>query len=328
MYCYIKKITRITFLIFKVWLTVLLYSQIAHSSELGISTGSTNGTYIAIANDIANLLTLKQASVNLTVFESNGSLDNIDAVIDNDNVNLGIVQSDVLSFIQSSKIRKLEQIASKLKMIFPLYNEEVHLLAKKNITSIHDLKNKLVAIGPTGSGTHLTSQLIFKASDTWPLRKINIQGKEALTALQAGEIDAMFYVSGYPVKLFTQIEENANFHLVPIKDKGIKEIYRASTIPANTYPWQKSAIDTIRVKALLMSYDFKSKHCEDIKQLTSTVYNNIDWLKQNGHPKWKNVDLDYKLSRWELYECVAELFPTANNIQDIDLKNTIVELSK
>ncbi len=32
--------------------------------------------------------------------------------------------------------------------------------------------------------------------------------------------------------------------------------------------------------------------------------NNIDWLKDNGHPKWNSVDLEYPLKGWEQYDCV------------------------
>jgi hypothetical protein len=30
------------------------------------------------------------------------------------------------------------------------------------------------------------------------------------------------------------------------------------------------------------------------------------WLRENGHPKWKFVDLDYPLKGWEQYDCVKK----------------------
>ena len=32
----------------------------------------------------------------------------------------------------------------------------------------------------------------------------------------------------------------------------------------------------------------------------------LDWLVQNGHPKWKQVDLNYQLKGWEQYSCVKK----------------------
>ena len=29
-------------------------------------------------------------------------------------------------------------------------------------------------------------------------------------------------------------------------------------------------------------------------------------LTENGHPKWKPVDLDFKLKGWEQYDCVRK----------------------
>jgi hypothetical protein len=31
----------------------------------------------------------------------------------------------------------------------------------------------------------------------------------------------------------------------------------------------------------------------------------MDWLKANGHPKWRSVDLDFPLKGWEQYDCVT-----------------------
>ena len=32
----------------------------------------------------------------------------------------------------------------------------------------------------------------------------------------------------------------------------------------------------------------------------------MDWLRENGHPKWKSVDLDFPLKGWEQYDCVKK----------------------
>ena len=53
------------------------------------------------------------------------------AVYQKPGVQLGIVQSDVLAFVarvQSDPV--LKRIAKKTKMVFPLYNEEIHMLAR------------------------------------------------------------------------------------------------------------------------------------------------------------------------------------------------------
>jgi hypothetical protein len=32
----------------------------------------------------------------------------------------------------------------------------------------------------------------------------------------------------------------------------------------------------------------------------------MNWLADNGHPKWKQVKLDFPLKGWEQYDCVRK----------------------
>ena len=85
-------------------------------------------------------------------------------------------------------------------MVIPLYNEEVHLLARKVVASFDDLANRRVAIGREGSETYHTVRLLFKVSEVTPREMVSIDTDGALAELKAGRIDAMFFVAGYPVK--------------------------------------------------------------------------------------------------------------------------------
>jgi TRAP transporter TAXI family solute receptor len=190
-------------------------------------------------------------------------------------------------------------------MVFPLYNEEVHLLGRRGIMDFDDLADRRVAIGREGSGTYLTARLLFKVSDVAPKEMVLIDTDEALAELKAGRIDAMFYVAGYPVKLFTEQVTDANgLALIPILNKSITEFYPGAEIPANTYAWQPTPLSTVAVKAVLVSFDFRGESCDHVGRFAKTLSDNLDWLIKNGHPKWKSVDLDYPLKGWEQYDCV------------------------
>jgi len=282
--------------------SLLLVSQ-ANATDMGIVTGSTKGTYYKIGLNIASLV--DRYGINLKVMPSNGSLDNVAAVYETPGVQLGIAQSDVLSFIKNQHDEELKKIARKIKMVFPLYNEEIHLLATLRINSLSDLDGKRVAIGNVGSGTYLTSKLILEIADTEPRVEVKVGGSEALNQLANGQVDAMFYVAGYPVKLFKEFREE-KLHLVPITGKDVMEYYEPSRIPANTYPWQDSAVKTVAVKAVLITYDYKREHCRNVGRLAKIMYDNMPWLRRNGHEKWNDVDLDYRLKNWEQYRCVRE----------------------
>ena len=137
--------------------------------DMGLITGGEKGTYYQFGLDLQKLV--KPAGINLNVFPSKGSIENVYAVYKRPGVPMGIVQSDVLAFVarvQTDPV--LQRIAKKTKMVFPLYNEEIHLLGKKGITDFDDLAGRKVAVGRDGSGTYLTARLLFKLSEVAPSR--------------------------------------------------------------------------------------------------------------------------------------------------------------
>ena len=283
---------------------VALFAGTSLAVDMGIITGSDKGTYYQFGLNMQRLV--KQRDIDLNVYTSKGSVENIFAVYQRPRTQLGIVQSDVLAFVARVQTdATLRRIAKKIKMVFPLYNEEIHVLGRREITDFDDLTDRRVAIGREGSGTYLTARLLFKVSDVQPKEMVLIDTDEALAELKAGRIDAMFYVAGYPVKLFAEnVAETDGLGLIPIYNKSITEFYPVVQIPAKTYAWQANPVDTVAVKAVLVSYDFRRLDCDYVGRLSQIVATNLDWLKKNGHPKWQAVDLDFPLKGWEQYDCV------------------------
>jgi TRAP transporter TAXI family solute receptor len=293
-----------------VLLLLLAASLCPAAEDMGIITGGDKGTYYQFGLDLQKLT---RPGVNLTVHTSKGSIENVYAVYQRPGVQMGIVQSDVLAFVarvQSDPV--LSRIAKKTRMVFPLYNEEVHLLGRRGIRDFDDLAGKRVAIGRDGSGTYLTARLLFKLSEVAPAEMVPIDTADALNELKAGRIDAMFYVAGYPVRLLREdVAESDGLELIPITNKSITEFYPRAEIPANVYEWQRTPVNSVAVKAVLVSFDFRRKDCDNVGRFAQTLSRQMSWLHQNGHPKWKAVDLNYPLKGWEQYDCVRKYVGTA-----------------
>ena len=242
----------------------------AHAVDMGVITGGEKGTYYQFG---LNFQALGRANgINMNVHTSKGSVENIYAVYQRPGIQLGIVQSDVLAFVARVQTDEaLKRIAKKIKMVFPLYNEEVHLLARKGINSFDDLAGKRVAIGREGSGTYLTVRLLFKVSEVAPRE------------------------------------------MVPITNKDIAEFYPRVTIPGGTYAWQPQAVESVTVKAVLVTFDYRRLDCDNVGKFAQLVSTNIETLVKGGHPKWKQVNLEFPLKGWEQYDCVKKYLnkPTA-----------------
>jgi TRAP transporter TAXI family solute receptor len=292
---------------------------------LGMVTGSPTGTYIVFGQDIARIT--RAAGLNLLVKESEGSLDNIRRLVSKENAALGIVQSDVLGFLRHSENAvevspEMRRVADSLRVIFPFYNEEVHLFARKGIQRIEDLNGKKVVVGTRKSGNWLTATNLLRLLNVTPVERLELSPPQGVSAVLTGEADAMFYVAGKPVQLFTnldKVQQEPQFadlvnivHFIPMDDKRLlQEGYIAATISPEDYHWLEKPINTIAVKAVLISFDFSSRHtpyvrkrCDELAQLSKIIHEKWDELRRTGHPKWAEVNLNQDIGPWQRNACL------------------------
>jgi uncharacterized protein len=301
-------------------ITLLLCSLLFRTGQawayIGMVTGSKTGTYFQFGKDIADLG--KMHGINIIVKESKGSLDNIERMKSRENAAFGIVQSDVLGILYLKK----PQVAKQLVMIYPFYNEEVHIIAQKHINSFMDLNKKTIATGTKGSGNWLTMAYLLHKMHVKPSKEItDLEPLDALIQVLEGRIDAMIYVGGKPIALFSKMEDLYkrpkykplidDVHFIPLNHpEMLRDYYVPSKIGPLDYSWVKETVPTIAVKALLMSFDFSGspspyykKRCEQLRRLSVIIADNLSLLKREGHAKWNEVDLDVKIGKWKLDAC-------------------------
>ncbi len=179
-------------------------SAAGRQNSIGMVTGAPTGTYIQFGRDIAAIM--ERHGIKIDVKPSNGSVDNIGMMTNpKENAALGIVQSDVLSILRRTRNPDSVAIAKRLRMVFPFYNEEVHILARKEIASLADLNGKKIVVGQKGSGNMLTANNIFSLAGIKPAELINNNPPEGVVAVLSGEADAVVYVGGKPVPLFNNL---------------------------------------------------------------------------------------------------------------------------
>lgn len=324
-------IRRISFFLMPTAVACLLAAQPGLAAEarkksaepappaIGMVTGPKTGTYIAIGRDIARVAEGK--NIVLDVKPSGGSIDNIKRINSRENAALGIVQSDVLGFLSRSKSPDSMKMAANLRMVLPLYNEEVHVLAKRGIKSFKDLDGKVIAIGEEGSGHMLTAVNLLAMMDVAPAKIQKVSPPEGAFSVLSGEADAMIFVGGKPVRLFKNLEDLKNgndgrfadklkdVHFLPLNDPRMLEEYKPAKLTAEDYGFISESVPTVAVTAVLVAHDFaaggsySSARCKQLKTLVDTIRAQHEWLKANGHPKWKEVDVDADLPIWRKDSC-------------------------
>ena len=284
----------------------------AQDARISIVTGSPTGTYIQFGRDMQRLMS--ECGQNMDVVESAGSLENFLAVRQRPNTQFGIVQSDVLEYMQTfaSEDPAVARAIKGVRIAFPLYNEEVHVLADTDIADFSDLAGKRVAVGVENSGTYLTASLMLSLAGITPSETQEIGPADALEALKAGQIDAFFYVAGAPASLFAEGGiDKEKYHLLPITDQTLRTVYTATSLPGGTYDFQPDPVDLVAVKAVLMTFEYDPRRnayhraaCNAVSDLSNLILTRQDELKASGHPKWQSVDLSAIPPGWDISACV------------------------
>ncbi len=314
------------------------------ADPLGMVTGPKTGTYIAMGRDIAEIA--KPFKLEVDVKDSSGSIENIKRITSGEKASIGIVQSDVLGFLSRSENPESMKIAEKMRMIFPLHNEEIHVLARKEIASFADLTGKRVIVGTEGSGNMLTSVNLFSLMGVVPDKMFKVEPTKGIVAVLNNEADAIIFVGGKPVRMFKNMEELASIkegpdagkleqvHFLPLNDPRLLKEYATSSLTTADYAFIKNPVPTIAVTAILMAYDFspqdnkyRKNQCENITELSRIVRGGLVDLQTKGHPKWREVNLNAPVGFWEKDRCAwseAALQPLVKQVSlEKDLLNVV-----
>lgn len=300
---------------------VMLFSaipvlQAQDVSFFRIGTGSTSGTYYPIGTLIGSVISNPPGSRECEDGGScgvpgliaagqttRGSIANIDGVI-NGQLETGLAQSDMVQAAYTgSGVYKDKEPVSDLRVIANLYPENIHLIVRRgaDIESPRDLKGKRVSLDVPGSGTRENAKLILSAygMSEDDIDSVPVNADKAVALMLNDELDAFFFVAGYPVTAVSQLADAAKIDLLPI-DGEIAEMILAnynyfspSDIPADTY----RGIGTIPTLAVSTQWIVNANMDEDlVYDITRALWHpRHRGLLDNGHAKGQLIRLETAL---------------------------------
>jgi hypothetical protein len=263
----------------------------------------------------------RNIGLDMELQQSDGGIDTIERLRGSQNPAVGVVPSDMPGIMSQSPDAEMNRLAEQLHLLFPLYLEEVHLLARKDIQRIEDLNGKRVIIGVQGSRTWLTAHHLLHQLKVQPGVMINaVSPLKAIVEVLRGNADAMFYVGDKPALPFMRMRNllgDARYasllqdiHFVPLHAEQAGQEYLASTLGPQDYTWVQTPVPTLAVQMVLASFDASSsaarpddRYCGQLVNLTQAVRDNFDALQHSGHSKWQEVDLDNRLAAWKYHSC-------------------------
>jgi TRAP-type uncharacterized transport system substrate-binding protein len=224
-------------------------------------------------------------------------------------VDLGIVRSDTLDYIERKGYAT--NIKKEFNFIAKLYNEEMHVVAAKSIDSLADLDGKTVAVGLANGGTFVTAIAIFERLNIKP-HFLFIEQRLALERLKNGEIDAVIAVEGKPLQEIAQIP-GENLHLAPVNyEKALQADYLPTRFTAEDYPNLIAAgqsVDTVAASAVLAAYNWvpRTDRHRRLALFIEAFFSKIKALQRPPfHPKWQEVALNAPLAGWTRFPPAQE----------------------
>lgn len=294
-------------------LAVLAGPALAQGVAGSIVAGGDAGTDTAMARDIAGMAA--ECGVTLGVQASDGSIENMAAVRDRPRTQLGIVQSDVLDYFQAFQADDpaLARTARGIRIAFPLNDSAVHVLARAEVADLAGLDGRRVATGPEGSGTRVTADLVMDLAGVTPGERVPLEPEAAVAALIAGEVDAMVYVGGVPAAVLEDPRLAEGVHLLPLEAPALTAAYAPGEIPAGTYPFAASPVPVVKVRSLLVTFDYvpgrnsyQAASCQLVADVGHLLLTRLGRLQTEGHPAWKTVDPTDLPAGWQVSDCVLQ----------------------
>ena len=252
---------------------------------LTIATGSAEGTYFRIAQDIKQVV--ENEGIPIEVIQTNGSFENVN-LLGAGKVDLAILQLDVLRFVAEIMLKETGlNVLQEAKVVLNLYPEEIHIITNNvEIRTIQDLQGKKVAVGPEKSGSALTAEVLL-AGFNLNVERVFDAPDVAIKKLGTRDLDALIFIGGAPVPAFRNLDKTFRFVAFP-PDSGLEQIYIKKKLDKVAYPWAED-IETYAVPSVIMTRNRDERdYAISLQKLVLSVLANKEKLDATGHPKWKD----------------------------------------
>ncbi len=261
---------------------------------LTLMTGPEGGGSDPLGRRVVSALNEQMDDVQLRAMSSAGAVANVQAIESGD-ADLAITFADVAYLGYSGRLDPSMAPLTSIRGITVLHLTPVALAVREGlvIESPAELRGLSVAVGPLGSGTALTAQLILDAFglDASQVEIRTLGFSEAARQLRLGELDAMFDNAIYQAESLIEATE-AGARLVNVEGPFVSRLrseypfLRPAIIPVGLYPSLPGSTHTVGVDGLLIG---RNDLPDDlVYDVTREFFNVLPRLSLMGE-----VDLDF-----------------------------------
>lgn len=276
--------------------------------EIISGSPSSDDTSLQIAYDLAAVLN-DGDNLRILPVVGIGGPRNIRDVRSLKGIDLGITETNILNNFRSSN-EQLGSFDNKIVYITKLFSNEIHLLARPDITSVQQLQGQKVNLDEKGSGTSYTMRDIFKRLNV-RVDEVRMTQAEAFVKLARGEIAATALIAGKPSKMMGGLPKGLHFLPIPYST-AMGEDYLPAILNSDDYPdviTPGQAVDTLAVGSVLISYNWakNSDRYRRVEKFVNAFFPRIaDFREPPRHVKWREVNLAAEMTGWTRFEAAEE----------------------
>src|SRR5215510_12343707 len=269
---------------------------------VGVAGGLYGGTQLRQVDEMARVV---QDGDKLRVMPliSQGAATNLEDLLYLRGIDVVVTQADVFEFFR--KERGTPNLEQRVHYVFRFPPSETHIIAKKEIRSLADLRGKKVHFGSDGAAGTLTGPIIFQRLGVQVQQVEGMDNPTGMQKLRSGEIDAVVRVTPKPVEYVSSIPASSGLHFVPIPfSSKFADYYALGDFTSADYPSlvpEGGRVDTIAVPGVLAVYNYPKEHerYRKVERFIQRLFANWDKLLQPpNHPKWKDINLAATVEGW------------------------------
>src|SRR5690242_10635746 len=279
----------------------------ANQGTVGVITGMEGGTY---AQTAADLTILDDGTLRVLPTIGKGSLQNLSDILYLRGIDVGFVQADALTYAKQHNL--FPTLTQSIRYIAKLYDEEIHVLARKDISSLEDLNDQRVNVDVAGSGSAMTAEILLDALNIKP--KIEHQKQvDGLEALKQGDIAAIIHVGGAPIPLFSRLGGAGGLHLLPIDlNQTLAQTYLPDRFNHDINPGRVPVAETVPTLAVgggmvVLAWHAHTERHNEVARCVDAFFGKFaQFLQLPRHPKWRGVNLTPEVPGWTRFQAAQE----------------------
>ncbi|HEY1303513.1 MAG TPA: TAXI family TRAP transporter solute-binding subunit [Vicinamibacterales bacterium] len=251
-----------------------------HKRRLSIATGGTGGVFYPYGGGIAKIVSERLPGVEATVEVTAASIDNL-KFLKQGTSDLAFTMADIAEDALEARDAFTSFGAVPLRTLGVLYSSYTHLVVSESsgITTVAQLKGRVVSVGAAGSGTTTLALRILQAAGLDPKRDVrrqNLGVAQSVDAMKDGKIDAFFWNGGIPTASVLDLVNTPGMSVRFISTDDLiprleqiygRSLYYREIIPKATYKMDTDSAVVAVANHLVVSDTMSEQLAYDITRL-------------------------------------------------------------